>query len=333
MFIDEAVIHVEGGRGGNGSDAVRVLRLKRKRVPEGGPGGPGGAVALVADERIATLLDLKLKPHYRAEAGRHGGRNKRRGRTGRDIEIRVPVGSVVEDERHGDHLRDLVVPGERLVVARGGRGGSANGRNRPATAGTPGEERALRIVLKLIADVGIVGFPNCGKSTLLNALTGAKSKVAAYPFSTLSPELGVLEDPETYERLVLCDIPGLIEGAHAGRGLGSTFLRHIERTRLLLHLVEMQEAAGMGPLERFEKMNSELAGYDRDLLKKPQVVVASKMDLKGAEKLCQEFQRLVGKPVLGVSAQSGLGLGVLRRDVFKAVRALARDEGIAKGAS
>jgi GTP-binding protein len=283
MFIDQAQIQVSSGRGGDGIVHFRREKYVPRGGPDGGDGGKGGDVVLVVDPHLNTLSAFRHKSNFRAPDGGRGGKQKMSGRSGDDLLIPVPPGTVVYDEQGGDVLGDLVESGQRLVVAAGGRGGRGNARftssvrqaPRVAERGEPGEERSLRLELKLIADIGIVGVPNAGKSTLLSAVTNAKPKIAPYPFTTLEPNLGVaILDYET--SLILADIPGLIEGAHMGVGLGHDFLRHIQRTRVLIHLLD---GLAEDPLLDFVQINSELALFDPDLAKKPQVVAFNKMDL------------------------------------------------------
>ena len=286
MFIDEVRILVKAGDGGNGCLAFRREKYVPKGGPSGGDGGRGGDVTLVATEHQNTLLQFRFNPEHKAERGRHGEGSNRTGHEGRSIEVDVPVGTVVYDESTGERLYDFTHPGEKFMVARGGRGGKGNARFATSThqaptehePGHPGEEKRLRLELKLLADVGLVGFPNAGKSTLISRISAARPKIADYPFTTLEPNLGVVELPD-YRSFVVADIPGLIEGAHLGHGLGIQFLRHIERTRLLVHLVDVSEASGRDPVHDFETVMEELASFSEDLVKKPMIVVASKMDI------------------------------------------------------
>jgi GTP-binding protein len=283
MFIDQAEIYVRSGRGGDGAVHFRREKFVPHGGPDGGDGGKGGEVVLEVLSTLNTLYSFRHKTQFRAPDGARGGGKNMTGRSGKDLVIHVPPGTVVYDEESGEVLGDLVETGQRLVVARGGRGGRGNARfatsvsqvPRVAERGEPGQERRLRLELKLIADIGIVGVPNAGKSTLLSAVTKARPKIAPYPFTTLEPNLGVAElDYETV--LVLADIPGLIEGAHLGVGLGHEFLRHIQRTRVLIHLLD---GLAEDPLLDFAQINSELALFDPDLARKPQVVAFNKMDL------------------------------------------------------
>ncbi len=286
MFVDRVSIEVVAGTGGSGAEAFR----REKGVPRGGPaggdGGRGGDVVLVADGNLSTLLDLSYRRHYKAERGRHGEGNDRTGRSGDDAVLRVPPGTVVRDEDSGEFIGEVVADGDRLVVARGGRGGRGNARFKTSTRQAPrhwepgdeGESRRLELELKLIADVGLVGEPNAGKSTLLATVSAARPKVADYPFTTLTPNLGVV-DAGDFRTFVLADIPGIVEGAHEGRGLGHQFLRHIERTRTLALLVPLD---AMDPQAEYDRLRTELRAYSPVLAETPHCLVLSKADLMPA---------------------------------------------------
>src|SRR5215467_12455122 len=284
-FIDECRVRVVAGDGGNGAVAFRREKYVPRGGPSGGDGGRGGDVILFATEHQNTLLQFRYNPEHRAERGRHGEGSNKTGADGRSIEVAVPVGTVVYDEATGERLHDFAHAGDRFTLARGGRGGRGNARFATSThqaptehePGRPGDEKRLRLELKLLADVGLVGFPNAGKSTLISRLSAARPKIADYPFTTLQPNLGVVQLTD-YKSFVVADIPGLIEGAHAGAGLGIQFLRHIERTRLLAHLVDVSEASGRDPVHDFEIVMQELASFSEDLASKPMIVVATKMD-------------------------------------------------------
>ncbi|MDN5294304.1 MAG: GTPase [Eubacteriales bacterium] len=335
MFYDYAKIFVQGGRGGDGAVAFR----REKYVPDGGPyggdGGDGGSVILEADEGLRTLVDFRYQRHYRAERGEHGKGKKMHGRNGEDLILRVPVGTVVRDAATGEVLADLVRHRQRVVVARGGRGGRGNARFATSTnkapdfaeKGEPGEERWLELELKLLADVGLVGFPNAGKSTLIAAVSAARPKIADYPFTTLTPNLGVVRVGEGMS-FVMADIPGLIEGAHAGAGLGHEFLRHIERTRLLVHVVDMSGLEGRDPVEDFQVINRELALYNPRLAERPQIVAANKMDLSPAAENLRRFQEVYGKDyeIFPISAVTRAGLDALIQRVAEKLAELPPEQ-------
>ncbi|MBM4126536.1 MAG: GTPase ObgE [Nitrospira sp.] len=289
MFVDEAKITVRAGRGGDGICSFRREMFVPRGGPDGGDGGHGGNMVLTASHRLTTLLDLRYQKHYEAEDGRPGGGSNCTGRTGKDTLITLPVGTVVYDDATGEMLADLVTEGEPAVIAHGGRGGRGNSNfatstNRTptrCTLGTAGEERTLRLELKLLADVGLVGLPNAGKSTLIAAISSARPKIADYPFTTLTPNLGVVRWGSD-RSFVVADIPGLIEGAHEGKGLGFQFLRHIERTAFLLHLIDVSEWAPDEPIPSLTVMRQELAAYDDTLKDRQFAVVATKIDISGA---------------------------------------------------
>ncbi|HEV2704286.1 MAG TPA: GTPase ObgE [Pyrinomonadaceae bacterium] len=285
MFIDRVKIRVRGGHGGNGVTAFRREKFVPRGGPSGGDGGRGGDVWLEADSSLNTLLHLRYNPEHTAERGRHGEGSNRYGREGADVIVRVPLGTQVFDGETGEFYCDLSEEGQRWLAAKGGRGGFGNSHFATSTnrapryhqEGSPGEERELQLELKLLADVGLVGFPNAGKSTLISTISAAKPKIADYPFTTLEPHLGVV-DLGDYRTFVVADIPGLIEGAHEGAGLGDRFLRHLERTKLLLHLVDVSSVSGRDAVEDYETINRELAAYDERLAARPQLVVATKLD-------------------------------------------------------
>jgi GTP-binding protein len=292
VFIDEVLISVKAGDGGNGCLAFRREKFVPRGGPSGGDGGRGGDVTLVSSPHYNTLLHFRFNPEHKAERGRHGEGSNRTGRVGSSIELPVPVGTVVYDVATGEILHDFTAPGEKFTVAHGGRGGRGNARFATSThqapteheEGKPGDEKRLRLELKLLADVGLVGFPNAGKSTLISRLSAARPKIADYPFTTLEPHLGVVEVGD--KTFVLADIPGLIEGAHEGHGLGIQFLRHIERTRLLVHLVDVSEFSGRDPAEDFETILEELHQFSDTLAEKPMIVAANKIDV------CQDRSRI-----------------------------------------
>ncbi len=285
MFIDRTKIRIQAGHGGNGVTAFRREKFVPRGGPSGGDGGRGGDLWLEADESLNTLLHLRYNPEHVAERGRHGEGSNCYGRDGVDTVVRVPVGTQVFDAPTGDLLYDFTHDGERWLAARGGRGGFGNTHFKSSTnrapryhqEGSAGEERELQLELNLLADVGLIGFPNAGKSTLISTISAAKPKIADYPFTTLEPHLGVVDMGE-FRTFVVADIPGLIEGAHQGAGLGDRFLRHVERTKLLLHLVDVSSVSGRDAVSDYETINRELAAYDENLAARPQIVVATKID-------------------------------------------------------
>jgi len=318
MFIDRAKIHVQGGDGGNGVTAFRREKFVPRGGPSGGDGGRGGDVILTADASLNTLLHLRYNPRHIAGRGLHGEGSNRSGHNGADLIVRVPVGTQIFDAATGDLLHDLSQDGDRWVAARGGRGGFGNAHFTTSTnrapryhqSGSKGEELELQLELKLLADVGLVGFPNAGKSTFISTVSAARPKIADYPFTTLEPHLGVV-DLGDFRTFVIADIPGLIEGAHTGAGLGDRFLRHIERTKLLLHLVDVSSVSGRDAVGDYETVNRELASYNQDLAMRPQFVVATKIDaLDEPERLESLKQRAQqdGKPFFAISSATGAGV-------------------------
>jgi GTPase len=328
-FIDEARIFVKAGDGGNGCLAFRREKYVPRGGPSGGDGGRGGDVYIAANAHVNTLLRFRFNPEHKAQRGRHGEGSNCTGQDGESIVLEVPVGTVVYDEDTGEKLHDFTVPGERFLVARAGRGGKGNARFATAThqaptehqPGRPGQERRLRLELKLLADAGLVGFPNAGKSTLISRISAARPKIADYPFTTLEPGLGVVQ-MDDFRSFVVADIPGLIEGAHLGHGLGIQFLRHIERTKLLVHLVDVSEASGRDPVEDVETVMRELASFSEDLAKKPMLVVASKMDAAQDPERVASLKRLAearGLPYFEISSVTGLGLEALKHAIAERV--------------
>jgi GTP-binding protein len=321
MFIDEVRISVKAGDGGNGCLAFRREKYVPRGGPSGGDGGRGGDITLIASKDENTLLRYRFNPEHKAQRGRHGEGSNCKGHDGNSIELAVPVGTVVYNDETGDQLYDFTEIGQQYVVARGGRGGRGNARFVSSThqapteheEGKPGEEWKIRMELKLLADVGLVGFPNAGKSTLISRISAARPKIADYPFTTLEPNLGVVQ-MEDYRSFVVADIPGLIEGAHLGHGLGVQFLRHVERTHLLIHLVDVSET-GREPVEDFEKIMIELESFSADLAKKPMFLVASKIDVAQDEDRIEALRGLAkakGLPFFAISSATGQGIQELK---------------------
>ncbi len=297
MFIDHAKIFVRSGNGGNGGCSFRREKFVPLGGPDGGDGGDGGSVVVVASTRVTTLLDLKYRRHYEAESGAPGQKANRHGRSGTNVTITVPVGTVIRHAETQDLLADLVTPEQREVVAKGGKGGKGNARFATSTnraprtfeEGTPGEELHLDLELKLLADVGLVGFPNAGKSTLISALSAARPEIAGYPFTTLQPHLGVVPLGE-YDSFVMADVPGLIEGAHRGKGLGHQFLKHVQRTRFLLYLLDVSEWTTDDPVNALRVLQGEVSAFDRTLGQRAFAVVGTKIDSRGNGQRLREIE-------------------------------------------
>ena len=323
MFIDQAIIRVIGGRGGDGCLSFRREKFVPRGGPDGGDGGDGGSVYCTVDEQLNTLMSLSGKHVWKATRGGHGMGKDRHGRKGGDVQVFVPPGTVIYDHERGTLMKDLTEPGQRICVARGGRGGRGNAFFKSPTHQAPREfeqgedpqQRILRLELKLIADVGLIGLPNAGKSTLLARISKARPKIADYPFTTLEPQLGIVELSD-FRRLIVADIPGLIAGAHEGAGLGDAFLRHVERTRLLVHLVDMAPLDG-DPVEHYRVIRNELAQHSPALAAKPEIIAANKMDLTGADEAMEAFSRAVGAQVHPISAVTGADLGALLEHIWR----------------
>jgi GTPase len=340
QFVDEAIIVARGGRGGDGKIAWRREKFVPKGGPAGGDGGDGGSVVLRVDGGLSTLLDFRYKREYFAPAGESGGSKDKYGRAGEDMVLRVPPGTQVFDETTGALLADLQGDGQTLVAAQGGKGGRGNihfatstdQAPRRAEPGLPGEERRLRLDLKLLADVGLLGFPNVGKSSLIARISAARPKIADYPFTTLVPNLGMVR--LSGERsFVVADVPGLIEGAHQGTGLGTRFLRHLERTRVLVHLLEASPVPGRTPLRDFETLSRELRLHDPELAARPQIVVLNKIDLPDVRRRRARIAGPLekrGHRLLAISAATGEGLPDLLEAIWRALSPPARAPAPAK---
>ena len=313
MFVDEAKIFVKAGNGGAGCRSFDRSRGKKYGPPDGGDGGKGGNVIIAADHNKQTLIDFQYNKHFKATSGKQGSSNNKKGEDGRDRLVKVPPGTVIRDAGSKELLRDLQKSGQEVIIAKGGSNGRGNSKKRDATPGGTGEEKELYLELKLVADVGIIGYPNAGKSTLLSKISSARPRIANFPFTTKSPMLGVVRVGDF--SLVVADIPGLIEGAHAGRGLGDRFLRHIERTRFLLHLVDMAGVDGRDPSDDFRKLNAELERYSPELGRKTQIVAANKMDMPRAKELIKNFRPGGIKKIYRISALTGEGI----KEIFKTI--------------
>lgn len=334
MFVDRAEITIKSGKGGDGAVSFR----REAHVPDGGPdggnGGNGGNIVFIGDPSIKTLMDFRYRKKYQAENGENGKKKNQYGKKGEDLYIKVPLGTIIIDQDSGIPIKDMKEKGEEYVAAKGGRGGKGNTMFKTSTrqapnfaqAGSEAVERRLALELKLIADVGLVGFPNVGKSTLLSVVTGANPKIADYHFTTLFPNLGVVEKPDS--AFVMADIPGLIEGAHQGVGLGLDFLKHVERTRLLLHLVDVSGIEGRDPLEDFVTINKELASYSEKLAGKPQIIVANKVDIADEDQVKDFTQAMEAKgyKVFATSAPMQKGIKELVDYTFSQLATLPMEE-------
>lgn len=324
MFVDKVILKLEAGKGGNGVVAWRREKYLPKGGPTGGNGGRGADVIIVVDTQVLSLEGFRNKRLMRAENGRAGGPSRQQGRRGKDLVLRVPCGTVVKDSVTGEVLYDLTQDGEKVVLCRGGRGGRGNESfktptNRApnyCTEGKPGEDIEVELELKLIADVGLLGFPNGGKSTIITKLANVRVKIAPYPFTTLRPNIGYIEC-EDYSRILIADIPGIICGAHQNKGLGFEFLRHIERTKMLVYVIDVAGIDGRDPYEDFETLRNELANYNEEMLDRPFIIVLNKTDIEGASDNVAEFRNKCPFPnnILEVSALSGEGIADLKHNV------------------
>ena len=323
MFVDEARVHVKAGDGGDGCDSLHRTKINMRGSPDGGPGGNGGSVVFTADNNIHTLLDFQYQQHFKADSGVNGSSNDKAGKRGEDLYVKVPQGTVIKDAKHGFILRDLTSAGESVVVAKGGHGGRGNSRGRSAEKGQPGEERTLLLELKVIADVGIIGYPNAGKSTFISRISSARPRIANYPFTTKEPVLGVVRFDEGMS-FVAAEIPGLIEGAHRGRGLGDRFLRHTERTRGLIHLIDIAACEGRDPADDYKNLNKELKLFNEELALKPQIVALNKSDLESAKENIAAFKKTFPKiKAYVISAITGKGIEGLLKAVRKILSSFA----------
>src|SRR5229473_2729147 len=340
MFIDEAIIRIKAGDGGNGCMAFRREKFVPRGGPSGGDGGHGGDIVMESSQRHNTLVHFRFNPEHKGDRGRHGEGSNCSGRDGEIKVLKVPVGTIVYDNLTGEVVHDFSQPDERIVVAHGGRGGRGNQHFATSThqapreheLGRPGEERVLRLELKLLADVGLVGYPNVGKSTLISRISAARPKIADYPFTTLQPNLGLVSVGEQFTdeevSFVVADVPGLIEGAHEGAGLGTQFLRHIERTRLLVHLVDVSDASGRpDPAKDFEVIMGELQSYAAGLETKPMIVAASKCDVANKSKLTKlkRYAKSHGLDFFQISAVTGEGVEKLKYAMAEKVEQVRRE--------
>ena len=333
MFIDQAKIHVKAGDGGNGCVSFRREKYVPKGGPDGGDGGKGGSVYFQAAPDLNTLIDFAGKHHWRAQNGRPGSGKNKHGADGKDLIIKVPVGTLIYDAELDLMLKDLNKPGLKVCICRGGRGGkgnkafatATNQAPRTSTLGKTGQERNIRLELKLIADVGLVGMPNAGKSTLISRCSAARPKIADYPFTTLEPVLGIVELTD-FRRFVLADIPGLIEGSHNGAGLGFEFLRHIERTTIIAHILDIMPTDGSNPVENYRAIRSELTQYSKALAKKKEIIVANKIDLDPDGKIVKDIKRKLKKTVYPISAVTGAGIKELSELLWKTVKQTKQNE-------
>ncbi|MBN1796904.1 MAG: GTPase ObgE [Sedimentisphaerales bacterium] len=327
MFVDEATIYVKAGDGGNGCLSFRREKFIAKGGPDGGNGGKGGDVLFEAAENLDTLLDFAGKHHCIAQNGRGGEGKNRHGANGQDLVIKVPLGTLIYDTDLDLMIKDMSIIGEKVCVCLGGRGGkgnkafatSTNQTPRTTTPGQPGQERNIRLELKLIADVGLVGMPNAGKSTLISRCSAARPKIADYPFTTLEPVLGIIELSD-YRRFVMADIPGLIEGAHNGAGLGHDFLRHIERTSVIGHIIDIMPPDGTEPADNYRKIRDELQQYSPELIKKKEIIIANKIDLDPNGKKVEKLRKKLDKEIFAISAVTGEGVNKLCEAIWRLVK-------------
>lgn len=338
MFVDEAKIFVQGGKGGNGAVAFRREKYEPAGGPAGGDGGHGGSIILKVDEGLRTLMDFRFKHHFKAPKGEDGKNKNQYGRKGEDLILKVPPGTIVKDKETGITIVDLKEKDQTFIIAKGGRGGYGNSRFTTSTRQAPrfakpgekGEERWVILELKLLADVGLIGFPNVGKSTILSIISDAKPKIGNYHFTTITPNLGVVKIGEG-ESYVAADIPGLIEGAHEGIGLGHEFLRHIERTRLLVHVIDASGQEGRDPVEDFTKINEELVKYSSKLASRPQIIVANKMDLPNSEEGFKRIEKIaeeLGYDFYSISAATRQGISKLKYDIWNKLQNIEEQEPI-----
>ncbi len=314
-FVDEARIFVKAGDGGKGCESFYADKRTRFPRPDGGDGGDGGNVIMIASRSVQTLLDFKFRQHHQAQRGGHASSKNKTGRTGENCFLKVPVGTLIRNQDTGLLIKDLDKDGQSIIVARGGKGGIGNQKKHTPKPPKPGQSLTIQLELKVVADVGLIGFPNVGKSTLISSISKVHSKIGNYPFTTRQPILGFVTDQDDESHFVIADLPGLIEGAHLGKGLGDRFLKHAERTRILVHVLDMAGTDGRDPCDDFQKINEELKAYSPKLYLKKQLVVANKMDLPGAKKKLNYFQKKNHQPVIPVSAIQKKGLDQLIAEI------------------
>ncbi|MDP8213408.1 MAG: Obg family GTPase CgtA [Candidatus Zapsychrus exili] len=331
IFVDEARIFIEAASGGRGCESFHVDRSMRHPRPDGGDGGHGGDIIFVASRSMHTLLDFRYKQHYKSQSGAHASSRGKRGKNGKNCILRVPVGTIISDHETGLQIKDLTEDGQEVVVAKGGRGGIGNEGKKVIKPPRDGEKLTIKLELKVIADVGLVGFPNAGKSTIITKISKVKSQIANYPFTTKHPILGIVFDEFEESSFIVADLPGIIEGAHTGKGLGDRFLRHAERTKILVHVLDMAATEDRDPLEDYAKLNNELEKYSDNFAFKHKIVVANKMDLEYAAEYLERFKEKYKEDIIPVSAVEASGLDklvdVIRNTLIKDAEEQEQDAG------
>jgi len=318
MFIDRSGIFVKAGDGGDGCHSFSKGLGQRYKRPDGGFGGKGGDIIIRADNNVQTLVQFYYKKHFKAEDGTNASSNHKKGPEGKDFILRVPVGTLVRDKYEPVTYCDLNESGRSIIIVKGGEGGKGNSRKRDATPGKDGEEKDISLELKLVADVGIIGYPNAGKSSLLSRISNAKPKIANYPFTTKTPLLGLV-NLDSERSFIVCDIPGLIEGAHSGKGMGDEFLRHVERTKVLIHMIDMAAVDNRDPVKDLKSINDEVMQYNPILSKRPQIIAVNKMDIPEAEENLKRFKKKVKKTIYPISCATGEGINKLLEAAYKKI--------------